>query len=276
MPKYASVIGDPIKHSRSPLIHGTWLEHYHIDGHYDAVHVTPDDLPAFIQTIRNGERVGANVTLPHKVAVAQLCDELSPSAQAIGAVNTLSMQEGQLFGDNTDAYGFAANLDQQIPNWADAHTALVLGAGGAARAILHALQTRGVENVILLNRTIATAEALAQEFSVVQFIGALQDYQKFLPQIDLIINTTSLGIGKNGETEPNPWDFNGIKPTALASDIVYVPLITPFLEAAKNEGLAYSDGLGMLLHQATPGFERWFGPKPEVTTELRQAILDDL
>lgn len=276
MLKYASVIGDPIKHSRSPLIHGQWLKEHDIDGIYDAVHVLPDDLEAFVQTIRSGERVGANVTLPHKIEVAALCDVLSPAAKAIGAVNTLSMQGDQLFGDNTDAYGFAANLDDQIPDWRQSHTALVLGAGGAARAVLYALQTNGIENIIVLNRTIATAEALSKEFRAVQFIGALTDYQKFLPQIDLIINTTSIGIAKEGELAENPWDFTGIKPSALASDIVYVPLMTPFLEAAKKEHLAVSDGLGMLLHQATPGFERWFGQKPNVTSALRQTILDDL
>lgn len=276
MPKYASVIGDPIKHSRSPLIHGQWIKEHGIDATYDAVHVTTEALPDFVNTIRDGTRDGANVTMPHKIAIAALCDVLSPSAKAIGAVNTLSMREGQLYGDNTDAYGFAANLDEQIPNWKNAQTAMVFGAGGAARAVLYALQSRGIASIILLNRTIATAEKLAAEFSAVKTIGPLTDYPKFLSGMDLIINTTSIGIGDDGQNQDNFWDFKGIKPTALASDIVYVPLMTPFLVAAQQQNLAFSDGLGMLLHQAAPGFERWFGHKPEVTPELRKTILDDL
>lgn len=279
MPKYASVIGDPIHHSRSPIIHGSWLKTLNIDGVYDAVHVKAEALEDFTKTIRNGERVGANVTMPHKIAVKALCDVLSPSAQAIGAVNTLSMKDGQLFGDNTDAYGFAANLDDQIPHWAKAKTALVLGAGGAARAVLFALQERGIERVILLNRTLATAEALQQEFHNITETGALDTYSQYLPISDLIINTTSLGLGEDkseGEDAKNPWDFQGVKPTALAADIVYVPLLTPFLKAAQKHNLTTSDGLGMLLHQAVPGFERWFGARPDVTSGLRQTLLDDL
>lgn len=275
MLKHASVIGDPIHHSRSPIIHGSWLKALNIEGVYDAVHVKADELEAFTKTIREGQRVGANVTMPHKIAVKALCDLLSPSAQAIGAVNTLSMKDGQLYGDNTDAYGFAANLDDQIPHWIKAKTALVLGAGGAARAILFALKERGIEKVILLNRTLATAEALKQEFSNITETNTLDQYRHYLPISDVIINTTALGLGEEEEVK-NPWDFQGVKPTALAADIVYVPLLTPFLKAAQDQNLLVSDGLGMLLHQAVPGFERWFGVRPEVNTALRQTILDDL
>ena len=270
--KRAFVIGHPIKHSRSPLIHGSWISTYGVDGSYEAIDVAPDDLPAFVQRLRDREFVGGNVTIPHKEDVFALCDSVDPLAQRIGAVNTLVAQPGgKVHGFNTDFMGFLGNLDQNAPGWSDGlETALVFGAGGAARAVLVALQHRGIKKIHILNRTVDKAEALAKELGGGPFIpGPMDACMALAPRAGLLVNTTSVGMHAT-RFEVMPIDL--LPPSAIVTDIVYVPLVTPLLADAQAIGLRTVDGLGMLLHQAVPGFEAWFGVRPEVTAELRAKI----
>jgi shikimate dehydrogenase len=272
--KRAFVIGHPIGHSRSPLIHRYWLQTHGIDGSYEAIDVGPAGLPAFLERVRGGDFVGGNVTIPLKEQSVGLCDSLDPQAAIIGAVNTLSHSGSGLHGDNTDHFGFAANLDQQAPGWSDeGGTAVVIGAGGAARAVLLALALRGFGPIHLLNRTTARAEALAAELGPrldrPLLAGALADFAELSATAQLVVNTSAMGMG-NDSSEPLP--FDRLHPGALVTDIVYAPLQTPLLKAARARGHNTVDGLGMLLHQAVPGFERWFGVRPEVTPELRAKI----
>lgn len=266
----AFVIGHPIKHSRSPLIHGTWLRQYGIDGNYEAIDVLPEQLPGFVDRLRRGEFAGGNVTIPHKEAVFALCDRVDPLAVTIGAANTLVLEaDGSVRGFNTDYMGFLGNLDQNAPGWdTAAGRALVLGAGGAARAILVALKSRGIP-VALLNRTRSSAERLATELGGDIVVGALEDANDAAAGAGLVVNTTSVGM--HG-TRFEGFDLSRLKPDALITDIVYVPLVTPLLADARALGLRTVDGLGMLLHQAAPGFEAWFGVRPEVTPELRRLV----
>jgi len=269
--KKAFVIGHPIKHSRSPLIHGTWLAQHGIEGSYEAIDVAPGDLPAFIDRLRQGEFAGGNVTIPHKEAVFALCDEVDPLAKTIGAANTLVRQPGgNLRGFNTDYMGFLGNLDQNAPGWdAKLGRAIVLGAGGASRAILVALRERGYDEIVILNRTEEKAVALALEISGPFTPGRLDEFAEFAPTADLLVNTTSIGM--HGSRFDN-LDLTLLPRTALVTDAVYVPLVTPLVADARTLGLRTVDGLGMLLHQAIPGFEAWFGVRPEVTPELRAKI----
>jgi len=269
--KKAFVIGHPIKHSRSPLIHGSWLAAHGIDGSYEAIDVTPEGLPAFVERLRQGEFVGGNVTIPHKEAVFVLCDSVDPLAKTIGAANTLVRQpDGRIHGFNTDYMGFLGNLDQNAPGWANGlKRAIVLGAGGAARAILVALREQGVPEIVLLNRTVEKAEALAKEIPGPFIPGALGDYAGYAPGAGLVVNTTSIGMH---DTRFEDLELRLLPGTALVTDIVYVPLVTPLLADARAIGLRTVDGLGMLLHQAVPGFTAWFGVRPEVTPALRARI----
>lgn len=269
--KKAFVIGHPIKHSRSPLIHGTWLAEHGIAGSYEAIDVAPEDLPAFVARLRQGEFVGGNVTIPHKEAVFALCDSVDPLARTIGAANTLVRQpDGRIHGFNTDYMGFLGNLEQNAPGWAEGlERAIVLGAGGAARAILVALRERGVPEIVLLNRTPDKAAALAREISGPFVPGALADYARYAEGAGLLVNTTSIGMH---DTRFEDLDLQLLPGTALVTDIVYVPLVTPLLADARALGLATVDGLGMLLHQAIPGFEAWFGVRPAVTPALRAKV----
>ncbi|WP_055049632.1 shikimate dehydrogenase [Devosia sp. A16] len=268
--KKAFVIGHPIKHSRSPLIHGSWIAEHGIDGSYEAIDVAPENLPAFMERLRAGEFVGGNVTIPHKEAVFAVCDSVDPLARTIGAVNTLvRLPDGRIHGFNTDYMGFLGNLDQNAPGWdGGAAPALVLGAGGAARAILVALQSRSIP-IILLNRTRATADRLASELGGDIIIGALDEVNSAAPLAELVVNTTSIGM--HG-TRFEDFDLDVLRPETLVTDIVYVPLVTPLLADARARGLRTVDGLGMLLHQALPGFEAWFGVRPEVTPGLRAKV----
>ncbi|WP_137150482.1 shikimate dehydrogenase [Devosia sp. FKR38] len=265
----AFVIGHPINHSRSPLIHGRWLAEHGIDGSYEAIDVAPADLPTFFERLRAGEFAGGNVTIPHKEAVFALCDSIDPLARTIGAVNTLVVTNGQVAGSNTDYLGFLGNLDAGAPGW-DKGTgpAIVLGAGGAARAILVALQSRDIP-VVLLNRTVATAEKLARELGGAITPSALADFNALAGDARLVVNTSSVGMhGSRFEDI----DLHRLPATALVTDIVYVPRTTPLLADAQARGLRTVDGLGMLLHQAVPGFAAWFGTRPSVTPDLRAAI----
>lgn len=269
--KRAFVIGHPIVHSRSPLIHGTWIKQHAISGTYEAIDVTPEDLPGFIERLRAGEFVGGNVTIPHKEAVFALCDSVDPLARTIGAVNTLLRQpDGSIHGFNTDYMGFLGNLDQALPDWSeDVETAVVLGAGGASRAVLVALQRRGIKTIHLLNRSADKAVALAEELGGGIVAGGLSDYGTVAAGAGLLVNTTSVGMH---ETKFDALDLTLLSPDCIVTDIVYVPLITPLLADARARGLRIVDGLGMLLHQAVPGFETWFGVRPEVTVALRGKV----
>jgi shikimate dehydrogenase len=266
----AFVIGHPINHSRSPLIHGTWLKQLGIDGSYEAIDVAPAELPAFFERLRSGEFAGGNVTIPHKEAVFALCDEVDPLARMIGAVNTLVVRDGKVLGSNTDYLGFLGNLDAGAPGWSDGpDDALIIGAGGAARAVLVALRRRNGGRVHVLNRTLANAQALVDEIDGPFEANGFEDFAELAPHIGLLVNTSSIGMhGSRFD-----WLDLGLLPeTALVTDIVYTPLQTPLLIDAVMHGLKTVDGLGMLLHQAVPGFEAWFGTRPSVTPALRAAI----
>lgn len=269
---HAFVIGHPIAHSRSPMIHGHWLATHGLAGDYRAIDVAPADLSEFLQRVRRGEFAGGNVTIPHKETVFEAVSRRDAAAGAIGAVNTVWVEEGELVGGNTDAYGFAASLDAGAPQWRQAETALVLGAGGAARAVLHALREAGIGKVTVANRSAARAGELALAFPGVKPAG-LDQTPALLAKTDLLINTTSLGM--KGQP-PLDLDLDALPDHAIVTDIVYAPLVTPLLERAGARGLTTVDGLGMLLHQAVPGFERWFGVRPAVTPDLHALIVADL
>ncbi|WP_407648184.1 shikimate dehydrogenase [Devosia rhodophyticola] len=266
----AFVIGDPIKHSRSPLIHGHWLAQFGLDGTYEAINVTPEGLPEFFDRLRTSEFAGGNVTIPHKEAVFALCDSVDPLARAIGAVNTLVVENAKVHGTNTDYLGFLGNLDAAAPGWSDRiEQAIVLGAGGAARAILVALAARKIASVHILNRTVATAEKLAVEINGPFQSHPLGEFEQLAPDAGLLVNTTSIGMHGTAFEALN---LSCLPKSALVTDIVYTPLVTPLLAEARTLGLATVDGLGMLLHQAVPGFEAWFGQRPVVDQGLRDQI----
>ncbi|HLW27200.1 MAG TPA: shikimate dehydrogenase [Kiloniellales bacterium] len=269
--RLAGVIGWPIAHSRSPRLHGHWLAHYKIEGAYVPLAVRPENLEAAVEGLVALGFRGANVTLPHKEQVLRLCDQVTPRARRIGAVNTLVVKDGCVEGDNTDGFGFLENLKEANPGWRPAGPAVVLGAGGAARAILVALLEAEVAEIRLLNRTRTRAEALADELGGTIRVMDWGDWTDALAEASLLVNTTSLGM--SGQP-PLEIDLSPLPASALVNDIVYVPIETALLAAARARGNAVVDGLGMLLHQARPGFEAWFGVSPEVTPALRQAVLE--
>lgn len=272
----ACVIGHPVKHSRSPFIHGYWLKHYGINGHYGFVDVAPQDLEHFISQLADKGYAGCNVTVPHKENVFALVDEATVTARLLGAVNTLWFENGRLLGDNTDVAGFMDNLDASAPAWDNGgklETAIVLGAGGAARAIVHGLKSRGIARIIVVNRTLERAEALAQVFGETVVPARWDELPKYLPGAELLVNTTSLGMDNQ---PPLEIDLAPLPEQALVTDIVYVPLVTPLLKLAEQRKLKTVTGLGMLLHQAVPGFERWFGVRPQVTHELHALVANDI
>ncbi|PBB31343.1 MULTISPECIES: shikimate dehydrogenase [unclassified Mesorhizobium] len=271
--KRAFVTGHPIAHSRSPKIHRYWLEEYGIDGSYQAIDVRPEDFAAFLKSLgENGYR-GGNVTIPHKEAAFALVERRDEAAEAIGAVNTLWLEDGVLWGGNTDALGFAGNLDEHAPGWAANGPAVVLGAGGASRAVIHALKDRGLNDIRIVNRTLARAEELADRFGAGVSAHGAGAVGELLSDAGLLVNTTALGMHGNEILAADP---AGLPGHAIVTDIVYVPLETPLLAAARARGLKTVDGLGMLLHQAVPGFERWFGKRPQVTPQLRRMIVADI
>ena len=271
----ACVIGWPVEHSRSPAIHGYWLRQYGIEGAYEKMAVRPEDLAVFLSNLSAHGYVGANVTLPHKEAALHAARAADAAAKAIGAANTLWLDaNGKLQASNTDAYGFMTNLNAGAPKWRETcDVAMVLGAGGAARAILYGLIKAGVPRILLTNRTIAKAEALAREFGAPVEVIPWESKDAALSACGLLINTTSLGM--TGQP-PLEIMIEALPQTAVVTDIVYVPLETPLLAAARARGLTAVDGLGMLLYQAAPGFERWFGVRPEVTPALRDHVVATL
>lgn len=268
----AGVIGHPIAHSKSPRLHGHWLKTYGIAGHYIPMDVAPQDLEAVLRTLPKAGFVGVNVTVPHKEAVMAIADQITDRATLIGAANTLIFREdGKIHADNTDGYGFMENLRSGAPDWdPKAGPALVLGAGGAARAVISALLEAGVPDIFLSNRTRLRAEKLREDFGKrVQVIDWVQA-GNVVEDSDLVVNTTSLGMVGNSELRV-PMD--GLKPSTVVTDLVYAPLKTKLLLTAEEAGCTTVDGLGMLLHQAVPGFERWFGERPVVDSATRAAAL---
>lgn len=268
----AGVIGNPINHSRSPLIHGHWLKKYGIKGYYIPMHVEYENLEAVLRHLPKLGFRGVNVTIPHKVSVLSIADQVTDRATLIGAANTLSFDaDGRIHADNTDGYGFIASLKQGAPNWRpEAGPALVFGAGGAARAVICSLLDAGAPEVILTNRTRQNADLLKSEFGarirVVEWVQA----GTVVEEAATIVNTTSLGM--SGKTEFQV-PLDGLRSSSVVTDIVYEPLETTLLKSAKEAGCVTVDGLGMLLHQAVPGFERWFGKLPEVDEATRMAAL---
>jgi len=274
MTNRACVIGWPIKHSRSPIIHGHWLAQHKIEGEYTKVPVEPETLDEFVSRIRHGEFNGCNVTVPHKENILEHVDIIDEAAQEIGAANTLWMEGDVLHATNTDAYGFVKNLDTVAPGWDNpSNAALVLGAGGAARAVLIALMHRGFRTIHLVNRTRARASELASKFGESIKVDDWRARNALCANVDLIVNTTALGMTGS---PPLEIELQEAASDTVVTDLVYAPLITPLLEQASERGLKSVDGLGMLLHQAVPGFEKWFGVRPEVTAELRNLIIADL
>ncbi|GAA0572120.1 shikimate dehydrogenase [Caenispirillum bisanense] len=272
--RVAGVMGWPVSHSRSPRLHGFWLRHYGIDGAYVPLPVRPEDFTAAVRALPKLGFAGANITVPHKEAALAACDEATPLARRVGAVNTLVCRpDGSLFGDNTDGFGFLENLRAGCPGWrADAGPAVVLGAGGAARAIVAALLDAGCPQVRLTNRTRERAADLAADLGGAIEVVAWEERSAALAGAGLLVNTTTLGM-----TGAPPLDIalDPLPAAALVTDIVYAPLMTDLLLRAQARGHAVVDGLGMLLHQGRPGFEYWFGIRPEVTAELRAVVLGD-
>jgi shikimate dehydrogenase len=271
-PPAACLIGWPAAHSRSPLIHHYWLRTLGIEGGYVIEAVPPDEFKDFLFRLSLRGFVGANVTIPHKERALAL-SKPDERARAVGAANTLWFADGDLCSTNTDVEGFINNLDAWAPGWDSVEDALVLGAGGSARAVLFGLLERGIKRIHLVNRTVARAQALADQFGERVNPVARDELGDLLPRAGLLVNTTSLGM--KGQP-PLEIDVARLPPHAVVVDNVYVPLETPLLAAARAQGLRTADGLGMLLHQAVRGFELWFGRRPEVTAELRALVEADL
>ncbi len=270
----AGVAGWPVAHSRSPLIHGHWLETLGVDASYERFPVPLGGFADFAAGIGRDGLVGSNVTVPHKEAAFAACDLRTPVAAALGAVNVLWRENGLLWGDNTDVEGFLSNLDEAAPEWAERRgCAVVVGAGGGARAIAYGLLSRGFERVLLVNRTLGRAAALAQAFGPRVAVAAWTDMAAALPGADCLVNTSVLGMAGQPALD---LDLGALPAHAVVADIVYVPLRTPLVERARARGLRTAEGLGMLLHQAVPAFERWFGRRPAVSPELRALVEADI
>jgi shikimate dehydrogenase len=268
----ACLIGWPAAHSRSPLIHHYWLRTLGIEGGYSIEAVPPEGFAEFVLHLSTHGFVGANVTIPHKERALALSVP-DARARSVGAANTLWYEGGELRSTNTDIEGFINNLDACAPGWDGVEDALVLGAGGAARAVVFGLIERGIKRVQLANRTMERARALAEQFGAGVHPVAWGEIGDLLPRAGLLVNTTSLGMHGQPALELDA----GLLPShAVVADLVYVPLQTPLLAAARARGLRTADGLGMLLHQAVRGFELWFERRPEVTSELRDLVEADL
>jgi len=273
-PPKACVIGYPVAHSRSPAIHGYWLKKYGIAGSYLKEEVNADQFTDFIADLRTRDYVGANVTLPHKEAALKCADRVDATALGVGAANTLWFEGDALIASNTDIYGFMTHLNARSPDWnAGARPIAFLGAGGAARAVIRGLLDAGASEIRIFNRTRARAEALKDFFGDRLKVFDWEQRSDMLIGCGLLINGTQLGMAGGGALDI---DLAKLSPGSTVYDIVYTPLETPLLKAANELGFIAVDGLGMLLHQAVPGFEKWFGVRPEVTDELRQLIINDV
>lgn len=270
----ACIIGWPVAHSRSPLIHGHWLKKYGIDGSYVKRPVRPDEVASFLHGMRAEGLAGCNVTIPHKEAAFAGAAATLPAARAMGAANTLWFEDGRLVADNTDGAGFMSHLRALAPRFdAGARAVAVLGAGGSSRAIVYALLEAGAPQVHVFNRTRERADALARHFGARVKPHDWHERIAGTREVGLLVNATALGMHGSSELD---MPLDGLRPDCVVSDLVYVPLQTPLLAAARARGLTAVDGLGMLLHQAVPGFEKWFGVRPEVTEELRAIVVADI
>lgn len=270
----AFVVGHPIHHSRSPMIHTHWLLGFGIAGEYRAIDVAPEQFETFFSDLRTSEKFrGGNVTIPHKEVACKLADRPDELAQELGAANTLWVTDGLVHATNTDGYGFVANLDQRAPGWSKADKAVILGAGGASRAVIQAVRDRKIGEIHVVNRTVERARELADRFGSRVHAHEMGALREVLSGAGLFINTTSLGM--DGQ-ESIAIDFTGMQDDAIVTDIVYVPLKTPMLKEAERQGKTTVDGLGMLLNQAVPGFETWFGKRPAVDEQLRQLVISDM
>jgi len=274
--KIAGVVGDPVSHSLSPKLHGYWLKKYNINGDYVAFHVAANELPDFIKRLKVNKIEGVNLTLPHKEHAMELVDELDEAAKKIGAVNTVYFNEdGKLIGSNTDGYGFLKHLKMTAKNWSSANgSAVILGAGGASRAVISALLDDGVCEIRLCNRTLSRAQNLAGEIADKRItVVAWQERENALSGAALLVNVTTLGMTGQPQLSIS---LENLPLEAIVYDIVYNPLETELLKNARGRGNSTVDGLGMLLHQAAPGFKAWFGIMPEVDDELRHYLLSEL
>lgn len=269
----AGVIGHPIKHSKSPVIHNYWIDKYGFEGSYEAIDIAPENLKDEIQRLVDEGYKGFNATIPHKESIMELCDDVAHNANVIGAVNTVTIEDGKLHGQNTDGYGFVHNIFDNTDDFEfEGKRAAILGAGGATRAIASALIGEEIEQIVLLNRTRERAEKLASDIAFVSDFIVVEDWDnrsKILDGVDLLINATSLGM--DGQA-PLDIDLSTLPDHALVNDIVYSPLETELLKAAKGRNLQTVTGIGMLLHQARPAFKSWFGLLPDVTDELIEKV----
>jgi shikimate dehydrogenase len=270
--KAVCVIAWPAGHSRSPLIHNYWIKQHKLDAEYRREAVPPDKFAEFVTHLHEHGYIGANITVPHKEPALKL-SEPDERARAVGAANALWYKDDRLRSTNTDVEGFLANLDAVTPGWdRGLSTAVVLGAGGGARAVVYALVTREVGRIYVINRTKEKAQALRNKFGSAVQVAGWDETTGLLGDAGLLVNTTTLGM-----VGQPPLDFNLRCPASMVvADIVYAPLVTGLLASARARGLRSADGLGMLLHQAVRGFELWFGIRPEVTPELRALVEADL
>ncbi|HML15268.1 MAG TPA: shikimate dehydrogenase [Xanthobacteraceae bacterium] len=269
----ACIMGHPVAQSRSPMLHGYWFKTLHVEGAYERADVPPEEFPAFFRDLPGHGFVGGNITKPHKEAAFRLVDRREGAADAIGAVNTVWFENGALVGGNTDYLGYLAHADDRAPGWdAPGCLAVVLGAGGAARAVVYGLRARGLD-VALLNRTRARAEDLAKAFAPHVRVYDFAELARLMRDAVLLTNTSALGaLGQ----PPLDIDLTPLRDSAVVYDINYVPVETELLKAAAQRGLRTVDGLGMLLHQAVPAFAKWFGVVPKVTAELRALLEADI
>ena len=267
----AGVMGWPVMHSRSPVLHNYFFRHYGLKGTYVPLAIKPDDLEGALRGLRPLGFSGCNLTIPHKERALAIVDEIDPVARRIGAISCVVVRpDGSLWGTNNDAYGFVHNILQHRPGWrADAGPVVVIGAGGGARAVAWSLAERGAREIRVVNRTLPRAQTLAQEFGSPVTAVAWDDRQRALDGAAMLVNTTSQGMVGN---PPLDVDLATLPTSALVTDIVYAPLETPLLAAARRRGNPTVDGLGMLLHQARPAWKAWFGIEPEITPELRAIV----
>lgn len=270
----AGVIGFPVKHSRSPLIHTFWLKQLGIEGRYGKKEVPPGDLKTFLRGLPASGWAGCNVTLPYKEEACRHVDVLDERVKRIASLNTIYLREGKTFATSTDGRGFTENIFWKVPDFRFAgKTVVVLGAGGSSRAVIDEVLREDAVKVVIANRTPARAQALVQLFGARTSAISLDRIEDYLPTCHLLVNTTSAGIANDGGLDLS---FDRLAAGAIVSDINYVPLVTPFLQRAEAAGHAIVPGLGMLLHQAVPGFELWFGRRPSVTQDLYDLVAGDI
>lgn len=268
------VIGHPISHSKSPLIHNYWIKQHGLNGSYDAIDIAPEALKSGVQGLIDEGYAGFNVTIPHKEAIMALCDEVDGNAELCGAVNTVIIKDGKLYGFNTDSFGFLSNIKQAYPAFDfEEGAAVVIGAGGAARAIVSGLVGHRIPEVILINRTKARAEKIAEDIGLNTDLVEVVDWEErhdALQWANLVVNASSLGMKGQPSLDLN---LDKLSENALVNDIVYSPLETDLLKSAKAKGHKTVTGIGMLLHQARPAFQKWYGIMPDVDSALEQLVL---